>query len=358
MRVQSLVLLATLAIQGSIAQPAHRHAHHHKRRPACPALHTGTDAEWEACKDWEDENIDYNIGKSGAPEKGDIPVVQGKYEASTSGGDSGETKANEESEKKGVAVEQSSQNSAASKDNSDKGNSENDGGSGNVGDCSNLEDLRFLGSGNSKRAEVHQDNYVGNTGGDEYGSNMQPVKDCNPEKAGKKNSLTITNEGEESDFWIWNKVGKDGRPMSGMMGVGTKVFKLKKGQSACFAMESNTQMGFSKAIGRDTTRGGVPNGNVGEANFDDQSKDGEGSLYNVSMVTYNEIAYPIDGKPAGKPVLTPMTISAKGLDDSTTEHCVYTKNSQNYPTQPWPGSKRCNSWAPKGQPFHVRATVG
>ena len=370
MRVQSLVLLATLALQGSVAQPAHRHTHLHKR-----SLQDVVEKRqpWDTSKDkagmsqeWWDKqlkNKDWNeVFPNGKPAEGK-PVVSEKYEESAkdsaSEGKKADQKADdsksskgEETEKKAGDAKSSSSEFSGSKGNSDSDNKSDDDSS-STADCSDLSDLHVEGDNKSKRATVQQVKYKGNTGSSGYNSNIKPEKNCKPSG---KYSLTIINEGETSDFWIWNKVGADGQPVSGMMGEGNQEFKLKKGQKAVFSFESNTQMGFSKAIGRAATRGNVPNGNVGEANFDDGNVAGgaKGSAYDVSMVTYNEIKDPARG-PVGTPVLVPMTISRKGHDDSTTEKCVYTHDSQDSPVNPWNG-KTCDTVLPSSDPFHITAT--
>ena len=358
------LVLATFVLERTLAQPAHRHSHHHKR-----SLREVLSKRWgEPPTGWDDGNIykdvdwskvNYNGGGNGETKGG----------AGTPSSASPAPTASTDSPAPGVENKMAVQPAAeASGQSSPKPSSQggNAGGGGKGGDkkggdgsCSNLADVWETGDTTSqgptaatarknKRATLEQDTYVGNTGDQKYGSNMKPESNC---ETGATYSLKFTNNmGSDEDFWLWNKIGADGQ-MNGMMKNAHYKFHLANGQSAVFSVESNTQTAFSHACGRAAGNGNVPNCNVGEANFDDQMSKG-GSAYDVSMVTYNDIK-----KAGGSPRLVPMTISADGYDESTASNCVYTESSQNAPVQAG-SSGKCAMGPIDASPFHVNVVYG
>ncbi|KAL9130501.1 MAG: hypothetical protein Q9217_001321 [Psora testacea] len=334
--LQALVL-AALALEAALAQPTHHHAHQHKRslrevlnkRQGTPP---GGEDNQAIYKDVNWSTVDYS---QAFPTGG--PNVKNKMEAEPTSTSSSEP---------------------SSKPSAGSGNGKSHGG--DSGSCSNLADVYTSGdtsshgvtaatAGKIKRATHEQDTYVGNTGGSKYGSNLKPEPNCEPSGI---YSLKFTNHmGSDQDFWLWNKIGADGKTMNGMGTNAYYKFHLSNGQSAVFSVESNTQTAFSHACGRFASKGNVPNCNVGEANFNDQLTGG-GSFYDVSMVPYNDIK-----GVQGNPTLVPMTISADGWDESTTSKCVYTQSSQNSPVQPG-SSGKCAMGPGDARPFHVNVVYG
>ena len=361
------LVLATLALEGALAQPAHRHAHQHKRSFRDILVKRNTPSGG-----WNNPELYKNIDKevnfstvsitglpSATPAPNPSPPTGNKMAVKPEDTPSSETPPQSTSED-----DKDDEDDADDAD--DAGDKDNKGGNGgkddkeaSSGSCSNLADVFESGDTSSqgptsatarkiKRATFEQDTYVGNTGGGEYGSNMKPEPNC---KASGTHSLKFTNNmGSEETFWLWNKIGADGS-MNGMMKNAYYQFKLANGQSAVFSVEKDTQTAFSQACGRAAGNGNVPNCNIGEANFDDQMSMG-GSFYDVSMVTYNDIK-----NAGGSPNKVPMTISADGYDDSTAENCVYTHSSQNSPVQPG-SSGKCACGPIDGRPFHVNVVYG
>ncbi|KAL9103222.1 MAG: hypothetical protein Q9163_001709 [Psora crenata] len=350
--IQASVLVA-LVLGDALAQPAHRHTHQHKR-----SLVEVLNKRWGTPPNgWDDpanyEGVDFSkidySGNGGQPHASSVtaPQVENKLAVEPTSEPSGEP-----------SGEPSSQPSATPSPGDGKKKS-HDGGSGS---CSDLADVYETGdnsagagptaatSGNHKRATFEQDTYVGNTGESTYASNLKPESNC---KSSSKYSLKFTNNmGSEQDFWLWNKIGASG-VMDGISKNAFFQFRLADAQSAVFSVEPNSQIGFSQACGRAPTNGGVPNCNIGEANFNDGSKDTTGgSFYDVSMVTYNEIT-----TTGGKPKLVPMTISADGYDDSTTSNCVYTLSSHNSAINPW-SNDSCALGPNDPSPFHVNVVYG
>ena len=335
-------MLATLAFEATLAQPSNRHAHYHKR-----SLRDVLEKRWGTPPGGFDNPSIYNDvdwdkvlkGTSGNSKQGqsDQPTTTTPTSSpSETGGQSGSTSTS--------TSQSSSPSSSAGSSSSSSSDSHSDGGSSS---CSDLQDFNWE-KPHRKRAEGFQDNYVGNTGGAVYGSNIHAERNCKPSL---DHSLTFVNNlGSEKKFWIWNKIGSDKHSMSGMM-ADRKQFSLQNGQKATFSLEPNSQLGFSLAVGQADTNGGVPNGNIGELNIDDQLSKG-GSFYDVSLVTLNDIK-----KAGGHPIEYPLKISAPGWNDSSNSKCVYTDSSQNSPVNPG-GDGKCACGPTDGRSFHVTAVFG
>ena len=362
MRFNTLIL-ATLALEVALAQPAHRHAHHHKL-----GLRDVLGKRWGTPPNgWDDKNLYSGVDFTKAYEDG----VKGKGQGQGDQGHSDQhaTPTTSPSETAGSSestpTSQSSSQSSAQSSSQDSSqgsphgsspssngasSSSSSSGSSNNGDSSSCSDLKDLGweGGKAKRAKLEEDTYVGNTGGGDYASNIKPEPNCEPSL---DHSLTFVNHmGSEKKFWIWNKIGADGKSMNGMMSK-AKEFTLQNGQKAVFSIERNSQLGFSLAVGRAASNGGVPNGNIGELNIDDQLSHG-GSAYDVSMVTLNDIK-----ATGGSPIEYPLKISAPGYSLSSNSNCVYDEKSQNAPVKPGADGK-CAIGPVDGSPFHVTAVFG
>ena len=326
MKISAILAVAVAALEGVNAHPTISHAKFHKLRLRDLLKKKDLDlsgVDWNtalAGKDWSKVNYDTpggtqppaNTGSgSSAPPTEDKSVAKAAA-GSTSGGSSGQSQT-------------SSSQSAP-------------GGSGK---CLNVKALL------SKRATAQQDGYVGNTQG-----NITPEPNC--QSSGHYSVTFVNKRGSTKSYDIWNKIGTDGK-QSGMMSKPAQSFKLEDGQSATFTFGPNSQIGFSEDMGRAAGNGGVPNGPVGEVNFNDHNFGGGsdgGSWYDVSMVTVNDIK-----KAGGSPMNVPITLTADNWDPSTNTNCVYTDSSQNSPVNPGKSGK-CACGPRDASDLHITATFG
>ena len=337
MQIHALVL-AALACEAALAQPAHRHAHHHRR-----GLGEVLGKRWGTPKGgWNDDSNYVGVDFQKAYEEGVEEKSGGSGDSSSGTVSSSPSQTADQSGPTSHAAT-SSQSSSSGGDSSSSSSSSSSGGSGS---CSNLADFA-LQTSMDKRATYEQDTYVGNTGGANWGSNIIPEPSCNP--SGEYSLTFLNNMSSKKEFLMWNKIGKDGK-MDGMMQPALS-FWLENGQKAVFSIESNSQIGFSINEGRAAANGGVPNCNIGELNIDDQNSHG-GSAYDVSMVTLNDIK-----NNGGSPNEYPLKISAPGYSESTNSNCVYTDSSQNSPVQPGADGK-CAMGPIDSSAFHVTAVFG
>ncbi|MDI1488332.1 MAG: hypothetical protein OHK93_007606 [Ramalina farinacea] len=349
MQLQSL-LLASLALGPALAQPAHRHARHHKfslrnvlGQRDVPAPAGGwNNPDLYPCINFtqvylEGHSDDMCADKSTSGSS-PAPVAENKVAVNK--------QSSSPSSSSAVPVSVASSSVAPSSTPSSGGGTTG-GSTGNSGlSCVNV-------ANKLKRATYEQDTYVGNTGSPGAAcSNMKAESSCS---SSGSYSITFTNNmGHEAEFWLWNKIGADQQTMNGMMTTPCFTFQLDNGKSTVFTVQPNSQVAFSYGgAGRASTNGGVPNCNVGEANFDAQDKGTSGSFYDVSMVTYNDIK----NTPGGSPQEVPMTITAPNYDASTNSNCVYTSSSQNSPVQPG-SSGKCAMGPIDSSPFHITATFG
>lgn len=351
MQIHALVL-AALACEAALAQPAHRHTHQHKR-----GLGEVLGKRWGTPKGgWNDDSnyvgVDWNKaydegtkeqGGDGGDQSSGTPSVSSS--PSQTADQSGPTShaATSSSSSSNDGDSKSTSKSSSDGDSSSSSSSNSSGGSGS---CSNLADFGLQNS-KFKRATYEQDTYVGNTGGSKWGSNIKPEPSCEP--SGEYSLTFVNNMSSKKEFLIWDKIGEDGT-MDGMMKPALS-FWLEDGQKAVFSIESNSQVGFSINEGRAAANGGVPNCNIGELNIDDQNSHG-GSAYDVSLVTLNDIK-----KNGGSPNEYPLKISAPGYSESTNSNCVYTDSSQNSPVQPGADGK-CAMGPIDSSSFHVTAVFG
>jgi len=355
--IQALVL-ATIALDCAVAQPAHNRHQHKHRRSLEEVVEKRVDY---AALDWT--SICANGACGSKPSA--APVVAGEKFAPVN------TPTNPTSSASGPGPTSTAAPA-----------------SGGDGSCSDLADVWTTGdnsasvgktapqagqtwselvSGGSKekRATYAQDTYVGNVCPSSiYGRNMAPLKSCdNPNK--DPYTLKFVNSGGDRNFLLWNKIGSDCKTMNGGQSNAFFKFSLKAQQSAMFAIAPNSQIGFSLDCGRDKGSNG-PFCNIGEANIvplDQTTGKPASSAYDVSYVTVE------DYKQQGKtPTEVPMSIVAEGspggvpysVSDAT--HCNFWQPSSSKPnfpsTQSDPGAK-CNVISPPNDPtaeFHLVAT--
>jgi hypothetical protein len=127
----------------------------------------------------------------------------------------------------------------------------------------------------------NQDHYIGNVGRP-YGSNMIFIDES--EKGGYKYTMTITNiEDAETNYIVWNKSGKDGRPQSGMGSEPNLKFTLGARKSQMIAFDENSQVAFSRDCERNKLGGNLPDCTWGEADFGDL-RNGGWSGYDCSSI--------------------------------------------------------------------------
>ena len=162
--------------------------------------------------------------------------------------------------------------------------------------------------------------------------------------------MTIKNQaGSDKTYWVWNKAGPNdgGTGTSGMMNHAFYQFKLNNGQAAAFDIASGTILGFSEAVGRATSHGGVPKTSMGEVTYHCGANGCTGgSYYDVSLVVVNQAAS--DG-----PVKVPMSIQAPGYSESSLDKCNFVRDSQDHPDDT---SCHLGPDSDDGKPFHVVAT--
>ncbi len=354
--IQALVL-ATIALDCAVAQPAHNRHQHKHRRSLEEVVEKRVDY---AALDWT--SICANGACGSKPSA--APVVAGEKFAPAN------TLANPTSSASGPGPKSTAAPA-----------------SGGDGSCSNLADVWTTGdnsgsvgktapqagqtwsellSGGSKekRATYAQDTSVGNVcPGGIYGRSMAPLKSCdNPNKY--PYTLKFVNSGAPRSFLLWNKIGSDCTSMNGFESNAFFKFALKSQQSAMFAFAKDVHIGFGLDCGRDKGSGGLLC-NIGEANIvpkNDTNQDGPSS-YDVSYVTYED--YKAQGS---NPTESPISIVAEGTSGglpysvSDATHCNFwqpTSSKANFvSTQGDPGAK-CTVIPPLDDPaaeFHLVAT--
>lgn len=342
--------LAALALEGALAQPAHRHAHKHPRDLADVLekrikydLSKVNWAQVDKTVDWS--KVDYS-GKGNAPPavsvapsvpapvKAAPPVneklaVKGPAGAPAKAQSSSTSKAQSSSASTGKCSNLSDVWTHGDTSRSGKGI----GGSACDGGCTSADmakqgvqpwtDKSTGGASKEKRATAEQDGYVGNVGST-YGMNIVPLSSCD-KVSDHQYTITFNNkEGRPIQVAMWNKVGDDGKPQSGPSRNSFFMFNLAKDQSAAFAFETNSQIAFSEACGRQPDAYGVAGDwdcIWGEADFGDKNAAGNGgntggSGYDVS--TEVDIA-----NAKGQ-----LTVYAEGMDKSSRSHCGFTSVNQ------------------------------
>ncbi|KAG8527096.1 uncharacterized protein KY384_008525 [Bacidia gigantensis] len=343
-RVVAALVLTAFALKGALAQPAHHNIHRHNQNHAELDKRQAFDkcdienykgAPWYAAKKASGGALD----GCPSPASGTTPQVENKK------------------------VENDPAPSSSASSTPGSGGSSSDStskSSGGTGQCSDLKDIYTdpdttggqgptsassdcFKSSLSKRATDAQILTSGNTGGSCYGSNIQPEASCNP--SGQFSLKITSNFATDSKYWVWNKAGpSDG--ISGMMNHAFHQFTLKKGQSALFNIEKGSIVGFSKAIPRMTSNGGVPGGPLGEVTYYCTAPNcNGGSYYDTSLVTYKE---------AGGEMY-PLSIKADGYSTSSTTECTFTRNNQDHPDD---SSCQMGPNSYDNNPFHVEATFG
>ena len=232
----SLALLAAIGLDSVLAQP-HRH-HQHKHRDLAVDWN---DPKNYAGVDWS--KVDYSGGK-GAGGAG------GAEQATT-------TTSSAVSTSSPAAATPTTSNEPAPKPSP----TDNSSGGGNQG----------FGGRTDPVDNGNKDEYKGNVGAP-YGSNM--IKLNSPaDIKGFKYSNTFTNSGSDKiSVALWNKVGSDGQPQSGMALPPNLKFDLGPNESAAVVFDENSQIGFAKDGNRNQY--GMLTTAWGEADFGDLRNQG------------------------------------------------------------------------------------
>lgn len=337
MKVQALIAAAALALQSVSALPGIHHAHLHKLHLR-DVLAKRIDYNQEGLYSDIDKEVDWDcvFHRNGKGPDCDPRKKSGQQEAKTETQTSQAEDSSPKPSETTPVTGDKSQQSPTSSEGSSKPSQKSSGGSGKCLDLKALE----------KRATAQQDGYRGNSDGNIIGESQ-----C--QSSGEYSLTFVNNRGSKKTYWLWNKSNKQNQ--DGMMSTPQKTFDLEDGQKATFTFEPNSLIGFTEACGRAAANGGVPNCNVGEASFNDQNYAGGsngGSFYDISMVPVTDIK-----QNGGSPSIIPMTLSADGFDDSTTENCAYFVATDNSPQRPG-ASGKCNCGPQGDQPFHVTATFG
>ena len=345
-RIQALVLVA-LSLEGTFAQPAHRHQHKH-RRDLADVLREKTDLGKRTDPDWV-KDVDWvKVCANGAcdpntPKKLAVnPVNAGSAAPQTSST---------------VPAPASSSAAPAPSSPSTSSSSSEGSSSGGTGSCSDLSSVwksgdtsRSMGTtsaditapwttfGQSTPAKNvgSTDSYVGNVGSP-YGSNMLPLTNC--DVSSHKYSITFNNaDTSKIEVALWNKVGDDGQALSGASRNAFWKFPLEAGQSAAFAIADNSQVAFSQACDRNTYPGSF-DCTWGEADFGDQnSPNNGGSGYDRSSIQNSK----------GNTGL--LSVCVDGHDCSSEAGNSFVSDKQS--------NAGGNLYVPPGQPMHVKVTLG
>lgn len=123
--------------------------------------------------------------------------------------------------------------------------------------------------------------YIGNVG-IPYGSNMAKVPESEIDNC--KYSIKFINDGGNAmSIILWNKSGKDGRPLSGMALAPNLKFPLGIGESQAVCFDENSQVAFARDCERNPLKGNIPDCTWGEADFGNISNGGH-SGYDVSSI--------------------------------------------------------------------------
>ncbi|PQE20129.1 allergen asp f 4 protein [Rutstroemia sp. NJR-2017a BBW] len=250
------IVLAAMAVGEAVAGPTHVHKHRHLHEKKSP-----NPVDWSAL-DWEDMGIDW----SSAWAKGQASKTAAAAVESTTAPAS--SVASVTSVTHGVvAAATSVVSSAAAAASSSSSSSES------IGDL--IEDLfdELVGCSNTRKAfgaivsaaGSLGDNYRGNYGSP-YGSNVIKVS--------SKSSYSYTAEFHNTQSKsitvnIWNKVGPDGRDLSGSALAPkntTLTFVLAAGASQIVAFDENSQVAWAEACSS-TAASGAYATTWGEANF-------------------------------------------------------------------------------------------
>lgn len=326
-------VLAFLALEGALAQPAHRH-HHKLRRDLADVLQVKRDQQYGTPEGgWHSVDNDFTkqqwscIAACGSPTCGDCASgSDGSTPASSASSPS------PPSSSTGSPSQPSSSSSAAP-------SSGQGGGDGDVSDLMDVwttkdptsatgqtaadvpEHCRWGNTGNAKakRATVAEDTALDSNGAAPAGCpawypyNIHPLKDCS-DVSSYDNSAKFTNKGSKGQFSVYDKSyrGPDGCGGPGTMCGGEKkaffTFSLNEGQSACFGIDNGAFLDFVPvSAGRDSTSG-MWNSNIGEITT---GGSGFGS-YDVSLMTCLPKAQGGLGASA-----TPMSVQQKGYSVSS-----------------------------------------
>ena len=123
--------------------------------------------------------------------------------------------------------------------------------------------------------------YIGNVG-KPYGSNMAKVDESDIGSC-KYSIKFVNNRGNSLSVIVWNKSGKDGKPLSGMSSTPNLSFPLATGESQVVCFDENSQVGFAPDCKRNPLQGNTPDCTWGEADFGNISNGGW-SGYDVSSI--------------------------------------------------------------------------
>lgn len=233
-----IALLAAVGLDSILAQP-HRH-HHHKHRDL-------KDVDWNDPKNYA--GVDWSAVNYGGPGgASSTPTTTTPVAAATPSAVSTSTSA---------AATKAAENKPAPVSSSD------DTGSGGSG--------KAFGGRTDPVDNGNKDEYKGNVG-IPYGSNMIQL-DSPADIKNYKYSNTFTNSGSEKiSVAVWNKVGSDGKPQSGMALPPNLKFDLGPNESVAVAFDENSQIGFAKDGNRNQY--GMLTTAWGEADFGDLRNQG------------------------------------------------------------------------------------
>ena len=367
--LQALVL-AALSLENVLAQPPHRHLHHHKRDLA-ETLHEKriyydtSHVDW-AEKDWKmicagGKCLPGGVNNGAAVAAGHpdaavsaAPVNQAENVATPAQSSAPATSASASSQSASSDSTGASDSSTSTGSCSDlssvwtTGDTSRNGavymgdGSACPGGCTSASSpkLTKLGGMSEPRNVGQTDGYIGNVGVP-YGSNMLPLSDC--DTSGYDYSITFTNKDSSPiKVAMWNKVGDDnatpGRVQTGASRNAWYTFPLEAGQSAAFAIAENSQIAFSQACGRDSTNG-LFDCTWGEADFCDLN------VPNTKWSGYDRSSLP---NGAGNTGL--LTVCADGFDCSSQAKFSFTSHLQ--------GNTGGRTNIPAGQPAHIKVAMG
>lgn len=356
---QALVL-AFLALEVALAQPAHRHQHKH-RRSLADVFKVKRDQQFGTpAGGWHSVDGDFTtqqwscIAACGSPTCGDC--------ASASNGPTPSSPASSSSPS-------SSSSGSPSQPSSSSSSAPSTGSGGGTGDVSDLMDVwttqdptsatgqtaadvsetcRWGNTGNTKakRATVAEDTALDSNGAAPSGCpawypyNIHPLKDCK-DLSSYANSAKLTNTGSKGQFSVYDKSyrGPDGCGGPGTDCGGEKkaffTFTLNEGQSACFGLDDNAFMDFVPvSAGRDSTSG-MWNSNIGEITT---GGSGFGS-YDVSLMNCLSKAQGGLGSPA-----IPMSVQQSGFSVSSAKPgseggCNFDQQGQQSVSGTYPGCK-------------------
>ena len=365
---QALVLVA-LALEGAVAQPAHRHAHSHlhkrqlldvlKKRVDYNDASNYHDVDWTAAV----KGVDWAkvFGKEGAPSGAEstpitTPPATVQQEASP----------NPPAEVSSSPAEIPSSTAVASPSTKPSSAGTTSSGSGSCVDISQVwskGDTTKMGataadvggngwtnkaySAKAKRATAAQDAYKGNLG-TPYGSNIIPLSDCNDESP--MYTVKFTNgytDGRDMSAVIWNKIGR----LGGLNGAYENSFfmiDLPAGKSASFAFEPDSQVAWSENSASCPRQSGAPGGWTcvwGEANMGPSG--GGFTSWDVSSML----------NPGNMPgAMTVSQTNGKGVSSVGT--CDFHSSSQGSAGQGTPLQEQCNPNVLGGEAAHLEAIFG